>query len=112
MKYRLVVSAHLLLLLTAYSSWLWVDYRIIILGVVVHLAILWVFRGCPLSHMQFPGDTSKRFYEWLLEKIGIVVRGERRRRLRIFMMYILPLIIIVLAVLAQVHFSVVPLVRL
>jgi hypothetical protein len=64
--------------------------------------MLETLRGCPLSHLQFPDDKDKRFYEWWLERFGVKLIGKRRRSVRIFMQYILPAIIVTLAVTLQV----------
>lgn len=70
--------------------------------------------GCPLSRMQFPDDKEKRFYEWWLSKLGVNVTKtpERRRDVRIFMQYGMPVIIVLLGVLLQVVIGVNPLIRL
>lgn len=112
MKRTLLIITHLVITLLAYTAWLWLDYRVIAAGALIHLGILWLFRGCPLSHAQFPEDNTRRFYEWWLEKLGVSLREEHRSRLNVFMKYVVPLIIIVLAVLLQVCFSVKPLIVL
>ena len=109
MKQKLTIIIHTLLQLLAFSSWLWLDYKIIAILAVLHLVMLEVLKGCPLSQFQFPDDKDKRFYEWWLEKFGIKLTGKKRRGMRIFMQYILPLLIIGLAVLVQAVFSFKPL---
>jgi hypothetical protein len=102
MKQKLTIIIHTLLQLLAFTSWLWLDYRIIAVLAAAHLIMLEVLKGCPLSHSQFPEDKDKRFYEWWLERFGAKLAGRRRRVVRIFMQYILPLLIVGLAVLVQV----------
>ena len=112
MKRTFLIITHLIVTLLAYIAWLWLDYRVIVAGALIHLGILWLFRGCPLSHAQFPEDKTKRFYEWWLQKLGVVVQGKGRYRLHIFMKYLLPLIIIALAIALQVGLSVRPIISL
>ena len=99
---RLIIIIHLLLVMLSYTAWAWLDYRIVIIVSVAHLAMLEILRGCPLSHLQFPGDKDQRFYEWWMQKIGIRITSRNRRKYRIFMQYVLPAIIIALAILLQV----------
>lgn len=110
MKHLLVI-AHILLQLVAFTSWLWVDYRIILTVAAGHLAMLILLKGCPLSLAQFKG-ADKRFYEWELEKFGVRMTAVTRGRLRIFMQYILPVVIVVLAMLLQYLGGVTPLIGL
>ena len=112
MKNTALIVIHAIITLLAYTAWLWLDYRIITIGALVHLGILWLFGGCPLSHAQFPGDKTKRFYEWWLEQLGLSIQKRDRSRLNIFMKYLLPLIIIGLAVVAQVQLALKPLITL
>lgn len=72
--------------------------------------MLEILKGCPLSHLQFPTNKDQRFYEWWLGKLGFDVASSvaRRRKARIFMQYILPVVIIGLALLLQLVFSVSP----
>lgn len=113
MKY-LIITIHGLLVVLAYTAWLWVDWRIVGLVAALHLAMLVVLKGCPLSHLQFPGDKDHRFYEWWLGKIGVdVVSSQlRRKRVRIFMQYVLPVIITALAMVLQLFASWKPLLGL
>ena len=114
MKQSLLCGLHILIYVIAYTSWLWVDFRIIALSAILHVIMLEVLRGCPLSRMQFPDDKEKRFYEWWLSKLGVNVTKtpERRRDVRIFMQYGMPVIIVLLGVLLQVVIGVNPLIRL
>ncbi len=108
----IVVAVHFVLIILAYSAWVWLDYRILAILAVAHLIMLEVLQGCPLSHAQFTDSKDKRFYEWWMEKVGVKFTKLRRRKVRIFMQYILPLIIIGLGIVAQVLLGVQPLISL
>lgn len=97
MKEKIIICLHIALILLAYTSWIWLDYRVIAVLAVLHLTMLVVLKGCPLSHLQFPGEKDKRFYEWYMQKLGCPLRHKTRQKMRIFMQYILPAIIILLA---------------
>jgi len=109
-KNKILITLHLLLMILAYTSWIWLDYRLVIIGAVGHLIMLEALRGCPLSHAQFPDDKNKRFYEWCLERIGVKLGETARVRLRIFMQYVLPFVIISLSLLTQIVLGVKPLI--
>jgi hypothetical protein len=74
--------------------------------------MLEIMNGCPLAHAQFPNDKNQSFYEWWMGKLGIKLIGINKKRMRIFMSYIAPFIIIGLAVLLQVAVDFIPLLRL
>jgi hypothetical protein len=102
MKNKFLIVVHLLLVILAYTAWVWLDWRILAVFAIAHLIMLEVLSGCPLSHAQFPEDKEKRFYEWWMAKLGIkLTTVKRRRRMRIFMQYILPFVIVGLALLLQ-----------
>jgi len=114
MKHKILISIHLLLVLAAYTSWLWLDHRIIALVAAFHLVMLELLNGCPLSFVQFKDQKQKdmRFYEWWMSKLGIELGGTRRHKMRLFMQYILPLVIIALAITTQRLLNIAPLIRL
>jgi len=112
MKETIIIIIHTTLQLLAFSSWIWLDYKIIVALATLHLIMLETLRGCPLSHVQFPKDKGKRFYEWWLERFGVRLAGKKRRRVRIFMQYILPVVIVGLAIIIQVGIGLSPLIAI
>jgi hypothetical protein len=109
---KLLIIFHTALQLLAITSWIWLDYRVVAVLALLHLSMLEILRGCPLSHVQFPGDKGKRFYEWWFEKLGIQLVGKRRHHVRIFMQYILPGIIVIAAMFIQLGMGIRPLISL
>jgi hypothetical protein len=101
-KHIILIVIHIALQILAFTSWLWLDYRLVAIVAGLHLLMLEILKGCPLSQFQFKTDSNKRFYEWELDQIGIKLTARARRVLRLYMQYVLPLIIVVLAVLLQV----------
>lgn len=98
MKKPFLVIAHILIIIAAYSSPFWLDWRIIALGVALYYIQLALFGGCLLSLAQFEGE-KKSFHEWYLEKLGIIVN---RRKLKFFLNQVLPFIILALGITVQV----------
>ena len=111
---QVTITVHLILVILAYTAWIWLDYRIVIVGALLHLIMLETLNGCPLSLAQFKNHKQKdtRFYEWWMGKLGVNLSGSRLHKMRIFMQYILPLLIIILAVIFQVAIDLEPLVKL
>ena len=102
MKHIVLILFHILLQVLAFTSWFWLDYRALVVVAVLHLIMLEVIKGCPLSHFQFKTNKDKRFYEWELDRIGVRLTVKGRRVLHVLMQYGLPVIIVILAVILQV----------
>ena len=77
---------HIVVILIAYSSPWWLDWRIVAVGVLAYYLQILIFKGCVLSLAQFKGE-KKSFHEWYLTKLGLRVN---RRKLRFFLDVILP----------------------
>ncbi len=93
----LVVILHILIILLVYSSPFWLDWKIIMLGVVLNFIQLLIVGGCVLSIAQFE-DKQQTFHEWYLRKLGIKVN---RRSFNFVLRYIVPFIILAIAILIQ-----------
>lgn len=111
---QFIIVVHLLLVLLAYTAWIWLDWRILAIVALAHILMLEVLKGCPLSHVQFPEDKNKRFYEWWMGKLGVdvVSNAKRRHSVRVFMQFGLPLLIVAAAVFLQIVLDMRPLVSL
>jgi hypothetical protein len=112
MKKKLLISTHLILTVLAYTSWFWLDWKIVAVLAIAHLVLLEATNGCPLAHAQFPEDKDARFYEWWMGKLGVKFTKKNRRAIFILMRYILPFVLIGLAVLLQVVFQFRPLITI
>lgn len=101
MKRNLLIIIHFLLTILAWTSFLYVSWKYIALISLVHIVMLEVNDGCFLSHMQFNDKTSENtsFYEWWMIKLGI--RISNRDKLKIFMRYCVPLILVLLGIIFQ-----------
>jgi hypothetical protein len=96
-KNRSIVALHLFLILTAWTSWIFFDVAIILIGAALYYLQLVIFKNCILTKKQFDsGDAS--FYEYLLQAIGLKTKKETMNFLAI---YIFPLVIISLAIIWQ-----------
>ncbi|MDE6292274.1 MAG: hypothetical protein K2L98_01175 [Bacilli bacterium] len=97
----LVIIIHFLLTIIAWTSFLWLDWLFIAILSLAHIIMLQVGNGCFLSHYQFKDKKTNNthFYEWWMSKLGL--KNYNREKSRIFMTYIVPLIIVVLGIILQ-----------
>lgn len=109
MTYPLIVTTHLVILLAAYSSPFWLDWRIcLILGAIFYLQLM-LFKGCVLTMAQFKTKKSElSFHEWLLDQLSIKMN---RRRL-IFILRWAPVVVLIWAVIWQTALGFAPAVKL
>ena len=97
-----VIVLHIIIILLAYSAPFWLDWRLVALGVVVNYIQILIIGGCVLSHAQFE-DKGQTFHEWYLKKFGLKVN---RKILNRVLRYIVPFVLLGLAVLIQVVFDI------
>lgn len=102
-----VILLHVVLILLAYSSFVWLDWKLVIVGVGLYYMQLLVFGWCVLSLAQFDREKIS-FHEWYLTKLGIKVN---RKRLNFALTWIIPFVIVGLAVIVQVGLHFAPLIR-
>ena len=91
-----VIALHFILTIIAWTSFLWLDWKIIAIFSLAHIIMLKLGNGCFMSHYQFQDKKTNntRFYEWWLGLMGI--KNYNREKLRIFMTYFVPLIIVII----------------
>jgi len=94
----LIVVLHVLLIVLAYASPLWLDWKIVAIGVILNYVQILLAGGCVLSLAQFE-DKEQTFHEWYLSKFGIKVH---RRPFNFALRYIVPFVILGTAITIQV----------
>ena len=103
---NLLITLHFLLMIGAYTSCFFISWPIISVLALFHIAFLETCNGCVLSHAQFKDkdDYNTAFYEWLIECLGI--KNYNRKKLKIFMRYYIPIIIVLFGIIFQEIFKV------
>ena len=86
-KQQIIIIAHIIIILLAYSAPFWLDWRLVLAGVVLNYIQILIFKGCVLSHAQFK-DKKQSFHEWYLRKFGF---KPNRNILNFVLRYIVPL---------------------
>lgn len=107
-KPLIVASGHIIVILFAYSSPFWLDWRLVAVGVTLYYIQIAVFNGCILSLAQFKGERIS-FHEWYLTKWGIPIN---RTKLKFFLDNILPFIFLSLALIVQLALRLHPVINL
>lgn len=97
--FGLIFWLHLVLILAIYSSPFWISWKIILLFVGLYYLQLLVFKNCVLTNIQFnESQRDTTFYSYYLGKLGLDLD---KRKLRIFLDYFVPWIILLVALALQ-----------
>lgn len=105
---NILVPLHAILIIAAYTSPFWLDFRYIMAAVVLYWLQLAVFQHCVLSTAQF-GDKETTFHEWYLAKIGI---RPAHRTFKYILNVWVPIVLLALALVLQIALHVRPLVAI
>lgn len=98
MKHRLLGLIHFILIVVVWSSPLLFDWKIILAGIVGYYLQIVILKGCILTKLQFGLEDDNTFYFYLLKFLGIELN---KRRLKIFLDYILPFSLLFISILIQ-----------
>lgn len=103
MKDKLITIIHMLIFVLAATSFLWLDIRLLLIGLILYWLQIIIFDSCVLSIVQFNNkDTVFMgiYINKLLRKLNMKELTIKQQK--IFMRYIEPIIILILAVIYQV----------
>ena len=96
--YYLALLLHFAIIIAAYSSPFIVDWKVILLGAIVYYPISNYLKYCPLTKYQF-GNTKHSFNWYYLSKVGINIKEETLNK---YLMYVMPLVVIAIAMYWQI----------
>jgi hypothetical protein len=96
-KKPLLGLMHLSLILGAYSSPFWLDWRFILIGILLYYAQNMILGGCILTRAQF-GSNREGFYYYYLKKLGLRLD---QRQTTFIVDYVIPVIILSVAIACQ-----------
>ena len=109
-KFEAVSYLHLIIIILLWTCPLWLDWKLIIVGIFLYYMQLLIFGDCILTKKEFKSKKRKMtFYSYLLEKMGF---NFDRRKIAFIADYIFPYIIWGAALIFQVLLSVNPLINL
>lgn len=101
-KKPFVIILHVIVILLAYSAPFWLDWRLVAVGVVLNYIQIVIFKGCVLSLAQFE-DKKQTFHEWYLRKFGL---KPNRNVLNFILRYIIPFVLLGIAIVYQLIFKI------
>ena len=110
-KQKIAGLFHFIIMLLAYTSPLWLDWKLIVIGVILYYIQLLIFGGCLLTKAQFgrfDASFTGYYLKLLLGKFGIEVREKNIKK---FLDLLAPIFIII-AIISQVNFQFKPLVNI
>lgn len=93
-----IIILHIAVILLADTSPLWLDWKLILLGIVIYYVQIAVLGGCVLSQAQFQ-DKKEIFHDWCLRKLGF---KPNRKILNFILRYVGPFLLLGLAIIFQV----------
>lgn len=104
LRYVLSTIAHAFIMLLAYTSPVWLDWKLIILFLALYYLQIWIFGGCILTFAQY-GTYRETFTGSIIagiaSKFGVKANKEKIKKF----LDILPLIFIIIALIYQVIFK-------
>ncbi|OGI90967.1 hypothetical protein A2911_00330 [Candidatus Nomurabacteria bacterium RIFCSPLOWO2_01_FULL_40_15] len=107
-EFGLIFWVHLFLIIFFYLSFLYIDWRIILSGIIL-LQIYYLLRGgCDLTFIQFGDDKNTTFVWYYLHKF---LPNLNKKTTKIFIRYIIPSIIFLASFLLQEFIGYIPLIK-
>lgn len=100
---------HILLLIPAYLSPLYLDYRLIIAGVAILQIQYWLINGCVLTHLEMGKDKNETFIWYYLRKI---YPSLNPRTTKFVIRFIAPVILVIMGILFQVKLGLKPFIKI
>jgi hypothetical protein len=94
---KIIPILHLVIIILAWSSPWWLDWKLIVAGYVIYLLQNLIFKRCILSISQF-GNTRESFYSHYLHKAGFQWPTEK---INFIVDYIVPPLLIIAALIYQ-----------
>lgn len=109
-EFGLIFWTHLLLIIVSYLSFLYIDWKIIVVGVLL-LQVYYLWRGgCDLAYIQFGYDNKDITFVWYyLHKL---FPNLSQKKTKIFIRYAVPICIVLLSFILQKIMGYVPLIRI
>jgi len=103
--FGIIFWLHLLIIIFAYSSPFWLDWKIIIIIIVGLQTYYWVRGGCDLTFWELGNDTNTTFVWYYLQKI---FPRLNKRKTKFFIRIVLPIFLIITSFTSQVFYNYYP----
>ena len=105
-EFGLFFWIHLTLLILAYLSPLFVDWKIIVSGVVLLQIQYWLINGCYLTHLEMGKDRNQVFVWYYLQKLYPTLNPKTTK---FTVRVIVPILLVIFALILQTKLGFTPL---
>ena len=96
----LIFCMHSILIILAWASPFWLNWKFIILFIILHYIQITIFKACVLTIAQFKEHGKEiTMYAFILEKLGFKVN---RKVIKFIAQFILPWIILLISIIWQI----------
>jgi len=100
MKKQIIFWFHLILIILAWTSPFWLNWKWITGLIILNYIQIIIFKGCVLTLAQFEKEGKQMtIYTYVLESLGFKVN---RQKMKFIARYIMPIIIFLIAILWQI----------
>lgn len=107
-EFGLLFWIHLLLLIPAYISPFLVNWKIILIGVILLQIQYWLVGGCILTHLQMGNDKNETFIWYYLRKIYPRLSAQK---VKFTIRVVIPIILIITGFILQTIYNFQPLIQ-
>lgn len=113
MKEKAIITLHWIVAILAFFSFVWLDYKLIVVGILVYWLQILIFGACVLSIAQFKTNKSV-FLGYNLNKLLKKLKHKELtlKQQQIIVRFVEPAIIIILAIVLQIIFKINPLIMI
>ncbi len=107
--FGLVFLLHFLLIVIAWTSPLWVDWELLLVGIFLLSLQYLILGGCYLTFLEAGKDPDMTFYYYYLSK---EYPNLNKKKVKAFVRYILPVLLFAIAYLIQEQLGWIPLINI
>lgn len=101
MKIKFLSVIHLLIIVLAYSSPFWLDWKLFLLGLVIYYIQVISLGGCVLSYAQY-GDYKESFSTKVFSNIFELFNiNVSKKKINYFLTHYLPVVLVITCILWQ-----------
>jgi hypothetical protein len=100
--FGIIFWIHLLLIIAVWTSPFWVDWRIMLVVIVLLNLQFLILGGCYLTFLETGKDRDMTFYYYYLSKF---FPHLNKKKTKIFIRYILPFLLLGIALIYQIGFD-------
>jgi hypothetical protein len=108
-EFGLLFWIHILLLIPAYLSPLFIDWRLIAIGVVMLQIQYWTINGCFLTHLEMGKDKNETFIWYYLRKI---YPNLNPKTTKFVIRVIVPVVLVTVGFFLQTNLGLMPIIKI